>query len=99
MFFVRKSEHYTHGCDHVIRQTKSQRREKVGVEDGKPIFGDDRDAKIADHAYDCLRYLTATRPSVPSTLLPQYSEKTFRGKRAMMIRMKKRGKMMRSGAA
>lgn len=64
LFFVTPTATYPQGCVHVLRQTRSQRREKVGTEMGRPIFSDDRDTSVPDHAYDCLRYLIASRPPV-----------------------------------
>lgn len=60
LFFVTKSESYPNGCDHLIRELRSQRRERLGTENAKPVFTDDRDESISDHAYDALRYLIAS---------------------------------------
>lgn len=54
LFFVKKTQDYPNGCDQAIRQLKSARREKIGTENGRPIFSDERDPKIPDHAFDCL---------------------------------------------
>jgi hypothetical protein len=69
LYFVRRSAAYPQGLYHVLRETRSQRRVKVGTELGKPIFSDDRDDTVADHGYDPVRYLIASRPS----LLPSAS--------------------------
>lgn len=68
LFFVKRTDKYPGGCFHVIRETRSQRRVKIGSEMGKPIFSDERDDKIVDHAYDALRYFIASRPPVASVL-------------------------------
>lgn len=62
LFLVTKTSSYPHGCDHAIRETRAQRRVKVGTENGKPTFSDDRDETVPDHAYDCVRYFVASRP-------------------------------------
>jgi len=62
LFFVAKNERYPQGCDHAIRETRAQRRLKIGTENGKPSFSDERDEKVPDHAYDCVRYFVASRP-------------------------------------
>lgn len=62
LFFVTKTANYPQGCDHAIRETRAQRRVKAGTENGRPIFTDDRDDTVPDHAYDCVRYFVASRP-------------------------------------
>lgn len=64
MFFLKKNEEYPFGCSHAIRELKNQRKEKIGSENGKDIYSDERDEKIPDHAYDCVRYFAASRPPV-----------------------------------
>lgn len=49
LYFLKKTDEYPNGCDQVVRQLKSQRREKLGTENGRPVFSDDRDPKIPDH--------------------------------------------------
>jgi hypothetical protein len=52
---------------HILSETRAQRRVKIGTDLGKPIFSDERDPGIVDHGYDVLRYAIAARPSVPTT--------------------------------
>jgi hypothetical protein len=54
------------GVLHILRETRAQRRVKVGTDLGRPIFSDERDPNIADHGYDLLRYAIAARPGVPT---------------------------------
>jgi hypothetical protein len=75
----------------VIRQLKSQRREKIGTENGRPIFTDERDKKIPDHAYDPVRYFMAAQPPLPHSAPRRYSANSFFGRRDLAIRMRKRG--------
>ena len=55
-YFVKKTEEYPNGCYHSIIQLKSQKREKVGEINGKPLFIEKRDENVTDHAYDPIRY-------------------------------------------
>ncbi len=93
LYFVKKTQEYPNGCDQVIRQLKSQRREKLGTDNGKPIFSDERDSKIPDHAYDFLRYLIASQPPVPHSVPKKYASNSFWGRREMALKAKKRGRM------
>lgn len=93
LFLVKKSPEYPNGCDQVIRQVKSQRRLKLGTDNGRPIFSDERDEKIPDHAYDPLRYFIASQPPVPHGIPKKYSARSFMGQRAMAIRLRKTGVM------
>jgi hypothetical protein len=91
LYFIKASPEYPQGCDQLIRQVKSQRRLKLGTDNGRPIFSDDRDDKIPDHAYDPLRYFVASCPGLPRTLPKRYAERSFYGMRAMAIAAKKKG--------
>ena len=66
LFFVKGTDTYTNGVQHILRETRAQRRLKVGTDLGKPIFSDERDPGIVHHGYDVLRYAIAARPSVPT---------------------------------
>jgi len=65
LYFVERTADYTHGCVEVLRETRSQRRIKVGTKDGQDVFSDDRDESIVDHAYDALRYRLADMDALP----------------------------------
>ena len=65
LFFLKRSESYPQGCMHSLKQIRAQRRVKIGTDLGKPIFSDERDDTITDHAYDPTRYFIASRPAVP----------------------------------
>lgn len=62
LFFLKRAEDYPWGCSHAIRELKAQRREKIGSENGKDIWSDDRDEGTPDHAYDPIRYFIGSRP-------------------------------------
>jgi hypothetical protein len=66
VFFVERAPDYPLGCWYAIRETRGQRRKKTGTDLGKPVFSDDRDPGVPDHAYDCLRYLIGARPPLSS---------------------------------
>ena len=65
LFFLTPTESYPQGCYHVLRETRAQRRVKIGTDLGKAVFSDERDPTVVDHAYDCVRYFIASRPPVP----------------------------------
>jgi hypothetical protein len=93
LFFVQKSAVYPAGCYHVIRETRSQKYEKIGSDGGRPIFCDDRDESIADHAYDYLRYFMATQQKIPVAAVKRYGRNSFAGAREQLIHMRKSGGM------
>jgi hypothetical protein len=77
LFFVKQTEDYPNGCDYVIRETKAQRLEKIGTENGKPIFSDDRDPRVSDHGYDCLRYYISAQSPLPYTAPVKYGANSW----------------------
>lgn len=63
IYFVEaEPEDWPHGCNHVISEIRNAKREQVGENDGKPIYGDERDGKIPDHALDPVRYVVNSHP-------------------------------------
>jgi hypothetical protein len=95
LFFIAKSDELPDGCYQSIRQTRSQRRVRIGTDLGKPIFSDERDEKVPDHAYDVLRYFLSSRASVPATAVAKYGKNTFFGQRDELKKWEKRGGMRR----
>lgn len=91
LFFVRRTPSYPHGCRHVLRETRSQMRMRLGTELGKPIFADERNSKIADHAYDCLRFFVASRPSSPVAPGRTLHPRSFDAVRREHLRWKRSG--------
>lgn len=78
LFFVMKKPGvWDHGADHVVRELKSQKRERLGTDNGKPIFSDKRDENVSDHSYDCLRYMVAACPATPAEIQRKPSRKSF----------------------
>jgi hypothetical protein len=62
IYFVQWSEDHPHGCNHAISEIRSAKRLQVGENDGKPIYSDERDPSIPDHALDCVRYVVNSHP-------------------------------------
>lgn len=62
IYFLKKSDAYPYGIDYLLRQLQAQKKKQIAVVNGKPIFSDERDDSIPDHAYDTLRYYVGTRP-------------------------------------
>ena len=87
MFFVMANEEYPQGCLHVVREIRSQRRVKVGTDLGRPIFSDERDDNVSDHAYDPLRYGVASRPPLATEHGPSAKPGTFKGEQARLNRL------------
>jgi len=91
LFFIAKSEDWPHGCYEAIRQSRSQRRVRVGTDLGKPIFTDDRADGIPDHAYDPVRYFISSRAAIPVQGIQRYSKNSFFGKRDELAKWKRTG--------
>lgn len=77
LYFVKKSRNHEYGCENAILELKSQKRIKIGEVNGKPIFSDDRDMKVQDHAYDPIRYYVAMRIRGPRERAPEMSPRSF----------------------
>jgi hypothetical protein len=45
---------------------RNAKRLQVGENDGKPIYSDERDPSIPDHALDCVRYVVNSHPIAAS---------------------------------
>lgn len=94
LYFIKKTQDYPNGCDQVLRQLKSQRRTKIGTDNGRPIFSDERDDKIPDHAYDWLRYFMAAQPPLPYSVPRKYGPNSFFAWRERALNARKRGRMV-----
>lgn len=87
IYFVQRSADYPHGCYEVIRQTRSQKRVKVGTKDGQDVFSDERDETIEDHAYDPLRYYVADCPGLAGEEARKVSPKSWMAAQEQLRRM------------
>jgi len=68
-----------YGCFHAIRQLKAQKKLLLDTINGKNIYSDDRDTKITDHSYDCLRYYCASHLMNRNVEIRKPSERSFFG--------------------
>jgi len=91
LFFLKENAGYPYGCNHILRQLRNQRRLKVGTEQGRPIFCDDRDDTIPDHGYDVVRYFIASRPAVATQAVQARSRRSFGAVRDEMLKFKAKG--------
>lgn len=89
LYFVQVSDSYPQGCYHAIRETRAQRRVKIGTDLGKAIFSDERDPNVVDHAHDLIRYGVAAHPMAPT--IRQVAEPgTFEATRQLLRRERRR---------
>ncbi len=73
IYFVEADEFdWPHGCNHVIKEIRNAKRKQVGENDGKPVYGDDRDESIPDHALDPVRYVVNSHP-IAATIVKEKS--------------------------
>ncbi|HYE85944.1 MAG TPA: hypothetical protein VEA16_06295 [Vicinamibacterales bacterium] len=86
MFFVTRTDAYPNGVMHALRQTRAQRRQKIGTEMGRPVFSDDRDESIPDHGYDCVRYGVASRAPKADPGTPAPAPNTFEGQSRLLAK-------------
>jgi hypothetical protein len=91
LFFIMKSVEHPFGCDFTWKQTGSQMRLKVGTEMGKPVYSDERDETVTDHAYDVVRYFVASRPPVAGILQARVHHNTFEATRQRVLEFHRRG--------
>jgi len=63
LYFIEATEDYPRGCDRVVAELKAAKRVQIGESNGRPIFSDERDPTIADHALDALRYYVVSHPA------------------------------------
>jgi len=87
LFFVKRSDAYPQGCDRAIRETRAQKRKQIGTEGGVPMFCDERDDTIADHAYDCTRYFLASRAPIAREPRKVAAPGTFYGKQRELAKL------------
>lgn len=91
LFFLTKNEEYRQGAFFAVREMRAQRREKIGADLGKPVFSDDRDERVPDHAYDCLRYFIASRPPVALEAGPGLNPMSFKAVHDNLKKFQRRG--------
>ncbi len=62
IYFIKRSVDWDFGTHHALIQIRGAKRKPIGESDGKPVYGDDRDPLIPDHALDVVRYIVNSRP-------------------------------------
>jgi hypothetical protein len=67
LYFIKKSPDWEDGVSHTIMEIRGAKRLQVGENDGRPVYGDERDKSIPDHALDVVRYIVNSRPLAAST--------------------------------
>lgn len=90
LYFVARRPYYPNGCDKLIQETESQRREKIGTYLGQPQFSDERDANVRDHAYDVVRYHVASRMSPFTRRNKRRIQGTFNGAVLLLKKLKRK---------
>lgn len=65
LYFCKRSENNPTGCYHAVRETKAQKYKLLGTINGRPMYSDDRNDSIVDHAYDTVRYFCAIHAGFP----------------------------------
>ncbi len=88
-FIKRHKERYPYGAAQAIFQTQRQKREKIGEENGKPIYSDNRSESIVDHAYDPIRYYVAEHNSSKLEEKREPPERSFEGMKRSQERFKR----------
>lgn len=83
LYFVKKTADYQGGCFHAITETRSARRIKIGSVNGRPVFSDERDEEVPDHALDCVRYIANARPAAFKVPKPKAGVGTWQGYAAL----------------
>lgn len=79
LFFIKRNAENPQACYHVIREMKGQKKLLLDTINGKPIYSDDRDPKVVDHSYDCLRYYCASHLTGKPDPVKKPSERSFLG--------------------
>ena len=91
LFFIKKSQYWPHGADNVIRETASQKKALLDTVNGRPIYGDEREKSISDHAYDTLRYYVAMHLVNSKSVSPKLHPHSFKAMQARIRALKKAG--------
>jgi len=91
LFFIQRTNENPNGCYHAIRQIKAQKKLLLDTINGKNVYSDDRDDKIADHAYDCIRYFCANHLKSAPDPVRKPSERSFFGLVKRMKALKQAG--------
>lgn len=91
LFFIERNDQYPHGCHMAIKQTRSARREKLGMVNGRSVFSDERDENVEDHAYDPVRYEIAACPPISKAVDERVRRDSFMAVRQRALKFKRAG--------
>jgi phage terminase large subunit len=98
IYFIERNEaEHNYGCFHAIQQLRSQRRLRLGTMNGRDIYGEERDGKIVDHAYDPIRYFVASHAQFPGKRRVVPKENSFFGAQKRLKALKVSGKYTQFG--
>lgn len=86
VYFIAKSLNYTYGIQQAIVQLRQQRRKFLGTDNGKNLYSEERDDKIPDHAYDCVRYHVAMHNTNKTTVKRKAPIRSFAYMNALLKR-------------
>jgi hypothetical protein len=64
LYFIRATTDYPHGCKFVLAEIRAARYVEISRQGDRPIYGDDRDENVPDHALDAARYFVVSRPGL-----------------------------------
>lgn len=77
LYFVKRTADYPFGCQHIIKETSSQKKKLLAEINGKKVYSDEREDSIADHGYDTLRYYCGSHLSTPAMAKPHPKPNSF----------------------
>lgn len=91
LFFIKRTRAIPYGCHHAIIQLKAQKKHLLSSVNGKPIYSDDRDEDVTDHAYDPTRYYCASHLQHKEQIKRRPTPSSFYGIMNRMKALKKAG--------
>jgi hypothetical protein len=97
IYFIKGSDSYPNGCRESIRQLGAQRKKLLGTYDGKNLYDEERDDKIVDHAYDCVRYYVAMHGVQPTVQQKRPPRNSFAYYQQVMKQTLYRSKLVQVG--
>lgn len=77
IFFIKATEEYPNGCQHVQTEIRAQKRRQLGNVSGQAVYSDERTRGIPDHAYDCARYYAGMKAKQHVQPVHRNTEGTF----------------------
>ena len=99
IYFIKKSEKFPFGADHIIRETNSQKKKLLAEINGKKVYSDERESSISDHAYDTLRYFVSMHLTGRAPAKPKVKPNSFKAFQNRVKAYYQLGKVDRYGMA